>query len=270
MEPTPWGTLTVDAAGTAWGALLAGGGTARALAGVESVGSGVRDSHDLHLRALQAALARLEAPTTLDLRCPSATLRNAVTRWYHGEGDAFHRRATWEALEPFLRRVRFSAIGVIAPDAPPRRLLRALARVRAHARADVWVVAVATADAKAPARWSVLTPTGVRRGARGVKRQPTTIDHMDAVLHDALTAAATLEGAAHATLRVVSNWDVLIRRRMAEPGTSPAPFAAFADVGLAVVDTPTAHALTRWTEEEAAALPRAVAVPFGDRIVLPQ
>jgi ribonuclease HI len=228
----PMVTITTDGAATpnpgpgGWAALLQSGGRERLLAGA---GPDRTTNNAMEIYAVAVALETLKRPCHVTLRIDSTYVLEGLKRLLDGRPLPDKNHDLWQRLLAAARphEIEFEWVRGHTGDPRNERVDQAANTAAARAYraeqalgdtsrcAEEWTLAVVSAAADRPVRWTLITPSDRRSGAVAVRNmtQPTAVYH---ALVAGLTAAQELPDAASAALRIVSNYQLIVNQGRGE------------------------------------------------------
>ena len=209
-----------------WAALLEYGAHERLIDGEEP---GETTNNVMEIVAAAAALEALKRPCHVLLRCDSQYVLEGLRGLLAGGPLPKKNRAVWERLHLAASRhtvdltwvrghagdARNERVDAAANAAANRAYTASEAQRQSAGSDDDWLLALCSPAAGRPARWLLRTPTDTLTGSIQVT-SPTEPIAMYHALIAGLTAAEQQPGASDAELRVVSNWELIIKQQRGE------------------------------------------------------
>lgn len=215
-----------------WAALLQYGARERLIDGEEPAET---TNNVMELVAVAAALETLKRPCHVVLRCDSTYVLEGLKQAGDGSPLPKKNRAVWERLRAAAARHTLELIWVKGHAGDPRNervdaaanaaanraYTQAAAQRDPDTDAGAWLLALCSAASGRPVGWALHTPQGVQRGSVGAPGVTMPADVFRALIAG-LEAAEQLPDAGAATIRVISNWELIIKQQRGEWGVKKA------------------------------------------------
>ena len=209
-----------------WAALLEANGREKLLHGE---GPDMTTNNAMEIYAAARALESLKQPCAVLMRLDSQYVLNGVKRLLNGGALPEKNRDWWAQLraaaQPHqitLEWVRGHAgdrrnerVDQAANAAANRAFIATQRTSTAADDAEAWTLALLSPAGDRPVRWALRTPTAWRSGEVAVQGVTQSTAMYQALLAG-MTVASTMPDAARAALRVVSNYELIIKQGRGE------------------------------------------------------